>query len=196
MRRVLRYLVGSLTLLLLLGNSNCSKNNDSSAPQFVTSLTVEDASNLPTSVFASGATIQFVLTIRNRSNSNQSLFFNGSEECNFAVVDAGTATVEWTDDTNGGSSVCAGSGTSSNFGQLDFTPGETKTFTVSWNQLNDSGSQVATGNYEVIGGFTVYNTTGAGGAADTGNSMSVGPPTASQLFPTVYRSNLMAFTIQ
>lgn len=197
MRRPLRYLAGFCAVLLLLGNSNCTKNSSADAPQFVTTLTIEDANNLPTSVFATGASIQFVLSIRNRSSSPQSLFFNGGEECNFAVVDAGTATVEWTDDNSGtSSSVCTGAGSSSSFGQLDFTAGETKTFIVTWNQQGDSGKQVATGSYEVIGGFTVYNTAGAGGAADTGNSMSIGPPTAGQLFPTVYRSDLAPFTIQ
>jgi len=197
MRRLLRFLAGLCTLLLLLGNSNCTKNSSTDAPQFVTTLTIEDINNLPTSVFATGAQIQFVLSIRNRSNSAQSLFFNSSEQCNFAVVDAGTSTVVWTDDNSGTPSTsCTGSGTSSSFGDLSFTAGETKTFTVTWNQQNDSAVQVATGNYEVIGGFTVYNTTGAGSAADTGNSMSIGAPTASQLFPTVYRSSLAPFTIQ
>lgn len=197
MRRLLRYLAGLCAVLLLLGNSNCTKNSSANAPQFVTTLTVEDVNNLPASVFATGTNIQFVLTIRNRSNSSQSLFFNSSEECNFAVVDAGTATVEWTDDNTGtSSSICVGTGTSSSFGQLDFKAGEIKTFPVIWNQQDDSGNPIAAGNYEVIGGFTVYNTVGAGGAADTGNSMSIGPPTASQLFPTVYRSDLIPFTVQ
>lgn len=197
MRRLPRYLAGLCACLLLLGNSNCTKNSSADAPQFVTTLTVEDINNLPTSVFATGTNIQFVLSIRNRSNSSQSLFFNGSEVCNFAVVDAGTATVEWTDDNGGSSSsICTGTGSSSSFGHLDFKAGEIKTFPVTWNQQNDSAVQVATGNYEVIGGFTVYNTTGAGAAADTGNSMSIGPPTAGQLFPTIYRSDLIPFTIQ
>lgn len=197
MRRAVRYLAISAVALITLGNSNCTQNNASDAPQFVTSLTVEDTSNLPASGFSPGVTINFVLSIRNRSNSPQKLFFNGSEQCNFAVVDAGTATVEWTDDHSGTPSTpCVGSGSSSAFGELDFTAGEVKTFTVSWNQQDDAGKQVPNGSYEVIGGFTVYNTTGMGSAADTGNSMSIGPPTASELFPTVYRSDLASFTIQ
>jgi hypothetical protein len=197
MRRLLRYLAALCALLLLLGNNNCSKNNAADTPQFVTSVTLEDTNNLPASVFATGATIQLVLSIRNRSTAAQKLFFNSSEECNFAVVDEGTSTVEWTDDNTGTpSSECVISGSSSSFGELDFTAGETKTLVVSWNQQDDNGNQLSTGNYEVIGGFTVYNTTGTGGAADTGNSMSIGPPTASQLFPTVYRSNLVPLTIQ
>lgn len=197
MRRVFRYLALSAVTLLTLGNSNCSSNSNSSAPQFVTTITVEDTSNLPTSGFSPGATVNFVLSIRNRSNAAQKLFFNGSEQCNFAVVDAGTVNVEWTDDKSGTPSApCIGTGTSAAFGELDFTAGEVKTFTVSWNQQDNAGNQVPNGSYEVIGGFTVYNTTGTGGAADTGNSMSIGPPTASELFPTVYRSDLAFFTIQ
>ena len=101
MRRPLRYLAGLCALLLLLGNSNCSKNSTADAPQFVTTLTLEDINNLPTSVFATGATVQLVLSIRNRSTTTQKLFFNGREECNFAVVNAGTSTVVWTDDNSG-----------------------------------------------------------------------------------------------
>jgi len=196
-RRSFRYLVGSFTLLMLLGSSNCTQNNSSDSPQFVTNLAVDDVNNNPSSAFATGATINFVLSIRNRSNTTQTLFFNSSEECNLAVVDAGTATVEWTDDHSGASSsVCTGSGSSSSFGELSFKAGETKTFTVSWDQADNSGKPIATGDYEVMGGFTVYNTAGAGSAADNGNSMSIGSPAASQLFPTVYRSDLIPFTVQ
>ena len=197
MRRIFHYLVGSLALLMLLGSNKCTNNSDSSAPQFVTTLSVQDINNNPSSGFAQGATVNFVLSIRNRSNSAQTLFFNGSEECNVAVVNAGTATVVWTADHGGASSSsCTGTGSSSAFGQLAFTAGETKTFTVSWDQKDNSGSQVSTGNYEVMAGFTVYNTAGAGSAADNADSMSIGSPSASQLFPTVYRSDLLAFSIQ
>ena len=55
---------------------------------------------------------------------------------------------------------------------------------------------MASGDYEVIGGFTVFNTTGPGSSADSGNSMATGAPTSDQMFPTVFRSTLAPFTIQ
>lgn len=188
MRRLSRYLIGLCAVLMLLGNNNCSKNNDAGTPQFVTSIAVQDANNLPASAFAKGDTIKFVLTIRNRSNSSQTLWFNSSQEYNLAVVQAGTNDVVWNWD--------ATQTFTSQFTSLEFTAGETKTFTVTWDQAGNDSVQVDTGKYEVIGGFTVYNTTGAGSAADNADSMAQGAPTAGQLFPTVYRALLTPFTIQ
>ena len=212
MRRLIRLIAALGCTVLLLGNTNCNKNNDSSAPQFVTSLSVQDSNGNLSSSFAQGDSIKFVLSIRNRSNTAQTLFFNSSELANFAVVDTGSATVEWTCD-NDTSVACllapTGLGTPSSSGsgfvEIDFNPFETKTLTATWNQTDDSGAQVpvvptnpggsTVGKYEVMGGFTVYNTTGPGDAADNGNSMAMGPPTSDQMFPTVYRSTLLTFTI-
>jgi len=213
MRGLIRLLFAILAVMLLLGASNCTKNSDADAPQFVTTLTVENSSSQPTTAFAQGEPVQFLLTIRNRSAQAQSLFFNSDEVLNLAVVDTGTATVVWTCDndtttacligTSLGTPATGGAG----FNELDFAPFETKTVTITWNQTNDAGNQVTindggtavtdtTGKYEVFGGFTVYNTTGPGDAADNGSSMAEGPPTSSQMFPSVYRSTLSAFTIQ
>lgn len=217
MRRLIRLTFGIAAAALLLGNSNCSKNNDSDAPQFVTSLTVENTTGQPTASFSQGQTVQFVITIRNRTAQTQSLFFNSDELLNVAVVDAGTASVVWTCDGDSSSvttpscsiddsglgSTAASSGTG--FKEVDFAAFQTKTVTVTWNQTDNSGAQVpvvpvnpgtlTTGQYEVMGGFTVFNTTGPSKGADNGASMAEGPPTASQLFPSVYRSTLSAFTI-
>jgi hypothetical protein len=213
MRRLLRLLAVLTVLSLLLGNSNCSKNNPSDAPQFVTSIAVQNSSGQPTTAFAQGDPVQFVITIRNRTNQAQSLFFNGAELLNLVVVDAGSASVVWTCDNDTttaciiGSNLGTPSSSGSGFNQIDFKAFETKTVTVTWNQTDDSGAQVpvrgnitsatdTTGKYEVFGGFTVYNATGPGDAADNGSSMAAGQPTAAQLFPSVYRSVLIPFSIQ
>ncbi|HEV2320859.1 MAG TPA: hypothetical protein VGT42_00735 [Gammaproteobacteria bacterium] len=205
MRRLLRLLAALFAISLLLGNSNCSKNNASDAPQFVTTLQVENSSGQVSGGFSQGDTVNLVLTIRNRSSSSQTLFFNSSEFANFAVVQAGTADVVWTCDgdatgittatctTTGSLTTSSGSG---GFVQIDFTAFESRTITFTWTGLNNNGDQLAKGSYEVLGGFTVYNTAGAGSAADNGNSMAKAQPTASQMFPTVYRSILLPFTIQ
>lgn len=191
----------------LLGASNCSQTNNADAPQFVTTLQVEN-SGVPSSSFAQGDTISLVLTIRNRTSGNLSLYFNSSEFANFAAVNAGTVTVVWTCDGDASSTAAtctntvdptvASTGTSSSGGsfvQINFTPFQTQTVTFTWNSLDNNGNDLAVGNYEVFGGFTVYNATGPGNAADNGSSMAQGPPAAKQMFPTVYISTLVPFTI-
>jgi len=214
MQRLFRVIACITVGLWLLGASNCTKNSDANAPQFVTTLTVQNSSSLPTVAFSQGDPVQFVLSIRNRTNQTQKLFFNSAEVLNVAVVDAGTATVIWTCDNGNtgtntacviGASLGTPSSSGSGFNEIDFKPLETKTVTITWNQTDDNGAQVpavptnpgssTVGQYEVMGGFTVFNTTGAGSAADNGSSMAEGPPTAAQLFPSVYRSTLSAFTI-
>jgi hypothetical protein len=188
MRRMLRVFLVFVATLFLLGNSNCSKQvSTADSPLFVTSIAIEDANGIAASTFLQGATIQFVLSVRNRSTSSQTLWFNTGEISNFAVVQDGTGNAIWSSDH--GQNFVAG------FVSLTFLPGEVKTFSVSWNQADDNGNAVITGNYEVQGGLTVYNTVGAGGAADTGNSMAVGLPSGKQMTPTLYRSSLTFFTI-
>ncbi|HEU5399238.1 MAG TPA: hypothetical protein VFV77_08140 [Gammaproteobacteria bacterium] len=209
MRRLVRLLAALFAVSLLLGNSNCSKNNASDAPQFVTTLQVENSSGQVSGGFSQGDTVNLVLTIRNRSSSSQTLFFNSSEFANFAVVNAGTADVVWTCDgdvagiaaatcTTTGSltTPSTGSSGSGSFVQIDFAAFQSRTITFTWTGLDNNGNQLAKGSYEVLGGFTVYNTAGPGSAADNGSSMAEAQPTAAQMFPTVYRSVLLPFTIQ
>jgi len=173
---------------LLLGNSNCSKQaSTADSPLYVTSIAIEDAGGNATTTFLQGASIQFVLSVRNRSTASETLWFNTGEISNFAVMQDSTGNAIWSSDH--------GQNFAQNFTSLTFLPGEVKTFTVSWNQADDNGNGVVTGNYEVQGGLTVYNTVGAGAAADTGNSMAVGLPSGKQMTPTLYRSSLTFFTI-
>lgn len=193
MRRLFRTLAALSCALLLLGNNNCSKNSTSNTPQFVTTISIEDAGGAAATSFVPGANIQFVLTIRNRSATTQILYFNSSEQTNITVVQAGTANVVWNSDNNT-------TPDTSQFTTLTLQPegsaGDTQTVPIVWNQLDNSGNAVASGNYEVLGGFTVFNTTGPGSSADNGNSMAMGAPTSDQMFPTVFRSTLTPFTIQ
>lgn len=195
MRRLIRILLGTFCLSLLLGNSNCSNNNNASnSPQSVTSIVIEDGNGNIVSngtsapSFAADTTIEFSVTIRNRSSSTQTYYFNSSEQSNFAVVEANTADVVWNADN--------GQTPTTGFTSFTLTSGQSQTITVSWNQEDDAGNQVAAGNYEVLGGFTVYNLTGAGSAAANGSSMAQGQPTSAQMFPTIYVSILLPFTIQ
>lgn len=182
MRRLFRTLAAILCVLLSLGNTNCTKNSSSNTPQFVTTLT------LPSSTFTQGTTVQFLLSIRNRSDTAETLWFNTGEQDNIAVVNSGTDNTVWTSDG------C--SAQTSGFTSIPLAAGASTTVTVSWNLQDNSGNPLPTGDYEALGGFTVYNLTGQGGAADNGNSMPTCTPTDAQMFPTVYRSTLVPFTIQ
>src|SRR6185437_15184729 len=94
-RHLIRLFLALCAVSLLLGNSNCIQNNSSDAPQFVTTLAVQNTSGQPSAAFFKCDIVQFVLTIRNRTDQTQSLFFNSDELLNLAVVDAGTASVVW-----------------------------------------------------------------------------------------------------
>lgn len=209
MRVVIRTVLGLSAAALLLGASNCTKNSSSDAPQFVTTLQVENLSGVVSGGFSQGDTVNLVLTIRNRSSAPLTLYFNSSEFANFAVVQAGTADVVWTCDgdatgitaatctTTGSITTASNSSSSSgNFVQINFKAFQSQTITFAWTGRDNNGNLLAKGSYEVLGGFTVYNTTGPGNAADNGSSMAEGPPTSGQMFPSVYRSTLSAFTTQ
>ncbi len=195
MRRLIRLLCLLSATVLLLGNSNCSQtsNDASDAPQFVTNIEIEDGSGNLVSTgstppsFVAGTNIEFTITIRNRSTASQTVWFNTGEQSNFAVVEQNSADVVWNSDN--------GETPSSGFTSFTLTPGQTETVNITWNQEDDSGNQLAVGNYEVLGGFTVYNLVGAGSAAANGDSMAEGQPTAAEMFPSVYRSILLPFTI-
>lgn len=190
-RQVSRWCASAICVLALLGNTQCTlnqnKNNTAGSPEFVTSLSVDNANGQPADSFASGDTIQFVLTVRNRTNTTQTLWFNTGEEYNFAVVNAGTANIVWNWDE--------GQMFDQQFTSFTLGPGESTTFTVSWNQTDNNGQSLPAGDYEVIGGMTVYNTSGASAAADNAGSMATGAPAADQLSASSYRSDLMPFTI-
>jgi hypothetical protein len=207
MQRLFRAVAAIVIAVWLLGASKCTQTSNSDAPQFVTTLQVENA-GVPSSSFVQGDPISLVLTIRNRTDTTQSLFFNTSEFANFAAFNAGTATVVWTCDGDASGVTAAtctstsdptvastGSSSSGSFVQINFTAFQTQTVTFTWTGRDNGGNKLALGNYEVFGGFTVYNTAGPGSAAANGSSMAQGPPTAKQMFPTVYISTLVPFTI-
>lgn len=195
MRLLLRLFAVIFAVTLLLGNTNCTQTGNSGAPDFVTTLTIENSSNQQNTTFSQNTPIQFALTIRNRSDIRQTLFFNTAEQANFAVVQAGTANVVWNCDNTTNTTAACSLTPAPSASSIGLAAGASTTITATWNQTDNSGTQLAARNYEVMGGFTVFNTTGLGDAAANSDSMVTGAPTAAQLFPTVYRSVLLPFTI-
>ena len=189
LQRILRSVAILLCTGAVLGTSQCQKqdNQTDGSPVFVTSLSLEDTSGNVLSTFTTGQTIVLKLTIYNRSDATQTLWFNTGEQYNFAVVNLGTATTVW--------NWSASQSFTDLFNSLTFKPYETQTFTVNWDQTDNTGTQLATGQYEVFGGLTMYNTGGSNYAEDDADAMALGTPTAAQLTPTQYRSVLNLFTI-
>ncbi|MGA9855185.1 MAG: BsuPI-related putative proteinase inhibitor [Gammaproteobacteria bacterium] len=195
MMRVLRALFGLLLAGMLLGSTQCQNTtNDgtnSDGPIFVTTLAVEDANGNAASSFSQGAEIQFVLSVRNRTSSSQTISFSTAQKYNFEVLDSGTATEAWT--------WSLGQSFTQSTTSLTFAAGETQTFTVTWDQVDDTDQPVPTGSYEVIGGMTCTNNSSSSSSSSTSTSstcMPTGIPTSDQLVPSVYISTLVPFTIQ
>jgi len=89
------------------------------------------------------------------------------------------------------------------FGQtlttLTWQPDETKTFTVTWNQVSDGNQLVAAGNYEAIAGLTCANSSSSSSSSSSStanNCMPTGVPGSGNLVPSVYVSTLVPFTVQ
>ena len=184
-----------LLAVALLGNTQCQNTaNNGIGPagaNFVTTLAVEDANGNATSSFFPGQQIQFVLSVRNRSTSSQTISFNTAQQHNFAVFDSGTATEVWTWSLG---QVFAQQATT-----LTIPAGQTQTFTVVWNQTDDAGFAVASGNYEVFAGLTCSNSASSSNSSSSSANtacMPSGVPGAGDLAPSVYVSTLVPFTIQ
>ena len=182
-----------LCVTFLLGANQCqtstTNGTGSDGPVFVTTLAVEDANGNSVSTFLSTTNIQFVLGIRNRSTSNQTIAFSMGQQYNFEVLQSGTATEVWT------WALDQSQPFSQNSSSLTIKAGQTQTFSVIWNQLDDNGQQVLAGSYEVIGGLTCTNSSSSSSSASIA-CMPTGISTSDQLAPSVFISTLVPFTIQ
>lgn len=155
-------LLGFLTLLAAGALSSCSEDNGSSGPnnnngnnnntggghdndpRFVTTLQLADVASTATSVFQRDELIQMTLTIRNRTTEAQAVEFKTGRQADFIVVRENSDNVIWKL-----SEVSAAPGQMPT--SLRFAPGETKTITTTWNQVDSNGSSARVGSYEARG---------------------------------------------
>jgi hypothetical protein len=108
-------------------------------PTFVATLQVQDTQGNVTDSFQRQELIQMILTVRNRRDTTETIDLS-----DFVVVRANTDSVVWQLSKKS----AAPSQTPTT---LSFAPGESKTFTTTWDQIDDSGDQVRTGTYEARG---------------------------------------------
>jgi hypothetical protein len=114
-------------------------------PSFVATLQLQDAEGNVTDSFERGELIQMILTVRNRRDSTETIEFDDSRQSDFLVVRENSSGIVW--QLSEESAAPAPGPTT-----LEFAPGETRTFTTTWNQTDsDSDDQVRTGTYEARG---------------------------------------------
>jgi len=145
--------VGVLAICMGATNSSCTfvsnlGGSGGSQPSFVVHLQLEDVNGGVSDTFQTGDQISMVMKIRNRLSTSASIEFPDGRQSDFVVVQADSSNVvwKWSDKRT--------------FGQvatkLDFAAGETKTVTVTWNQVGNDNLQVLPGTYEARGAL-VYS---------------------------------------
>jgi hypothetical protein len=127
----------------LSGSDNSGDGGDN--PTFVATLQLQDIQGNVTDTFSRGESIQMILTVRNRRDTTESIDFDDTRTSDFVIVRANTDNIVWQlSDESAAPAPTPGT--------LEFAPGETMTFTTTWNQTDsDSDGQVSNGTYEARG---------------------------------------------
>lgn len=144
LRRLL-VISGLVTACLGASTSSCEFGDGSGGigPSFVTELSLRDASGLPSDTFARGEPIELRLTVRNRLSTAATVQFSDARTSDFVVIRQGSRVLVWKwSDGRAFPLVLT---------ELEFAAGETKTFSVTWDQSDSSGQPVAAGVYEARG---------------------------------------------
>lgn len=113
------------------------------APTFVTTLVLKDAAGAARSEFVPGEPVTLELQVRNRLNTSAAVQFPSGQQYDFIVLASGTRRVVW--------QWSRGRAFIQVLTEIVFAPGETRTFSVTWPQLDDSGQPVSPGRYEARG---------------------------------------------
>jgi hypothetical protein len=151
--RRLATLVGILVICAGTASSNrsCSLGGSDNSgdggddPTFVATLQLQDTQGNVTDSFQRQELIQMILTVRNRRDTTETINFTDSRTSDFVVVRANSDSIV-------GQLSKESAAPSPTPGTLQFAPGESLTFTTTWNQIDsDGGDQVRTGTYEARG---------------------------------------------
>ena len=111
-------------------------------PAFETSLALHNARGKEVGVFERGETITMVLTIRNRTDTPQALTLPSAQtyDCTVSTA-AGKEIWRWS----------KGRMFAQVLTKMTFSPGESKSFKVTWDRSRSDGSTAPPGQYKAIG---------------------------------------------
>ncbi len=139
---VLKLIALAVVWTFTAGADSCSATTKSD-PTFVADLVLKNAAGAVRQEFAPGDPITMELTVRNRSNTEAILQFATNQQFDFVVVDSGTSRTRWL--WSFGKAFLQGTT------ELEFAPNQTRTFVVTWDQLDNARLPVSVGNYEARG---------------------------------------------
>jgi hypothetical protein len=139
---LLRLVAVALVWIFTAGATSCSSDNVG-GPTFVTDLVVRNAAGAADNQFARGEPVTFELSVRNRTRQEAVLQFSTGHQFDFVVLDDGTRNVRWKW-SHGKAFLTIAT-------EIEFAPGETKIFRVTWDQLDNDFQQVPGGEYEARG---------------------------------------------
>ena len=135
--------VSLLACLLAAPAGGCAPHEEPVAtPDFETRLALKNAAGDAASEFSGGETITLVVTLRNRTDAPRTLALPTSQTHNCLVYDGNHKEV-WR--------YSAGRMFVQVITELTLSPGESRTFTVTWKQTDTQGRPVPPGDYEAVG---------------------------------------------
>jgi hypothetical protein len=112
-------------------------------PSFATNLMLRDAAGRVRDDFARLEPITFELTVTNRRATPITVQFSSTRQSDFVALDFGTRSIRWKwSDNRAFATVLT---------EIVFAPGESRTFSATWDQVDRSGQVVPSGRYEARG---------------------------------------------
>jgi len=144
-------LLAAFTLMMGSGWVSCSYNSPNNSPNipphtalsFSTELDLKNDAGQSRRTFAAGTPVHMILTVRNRLPETVQVDLATSRTYDFIVVRENTDTIIWQ-----WSNAYPEQRTPTT---ITFGPGETQTFEVIWNQVDNAGQPVPRGGYEARG---------------------------------------------
>ena len=124
-----------LLLSVLLMLTACYEKDPKSIK---TSLVLKDNFSQESNIFTQGGSIEFYLTATNTTNNVVTLNFNSSQQYDFYILNNSSYEIwRWSDDKLFAAALSG----------ISFQAGETKIFSVVWDQKLSTGKNIQIGNY-------------------------------------------------
>jgi intracellular proteinase inhibitor BsuPI len=132
-----------LSCFLTMPAGRCAGDEGSVAkPELQTHLLLKNASGKESSEFQSGEAITFIVTIRNRVGVAR-VFSLPSSQTHDVLVYAGKDVEAWR--------WSSGRMFAQVITELTLSPGESRSFAITWNQTDNKGAPLSPGTYQAVG---------------------------------------------